>query len=307
MNRALQAANNGTVSFHCHFDSTYCKDGEEFLTAEQVASEGLGACTCDDDYNSNVYIHGCYDMQATHAVVCSANYGDCPAGWYDLTNRFNNDHTVEEECGHGDSAYDNVVDGIPNSSCGKRCTCNFKYQSRTTKLQVRSTQYGLCYDSNSHDSYCTVNEETCHPGEMYFGPHSSTMTSSDQDCQCANVHVGGCMDGDTFSHCAVTSDNCKVGQTHLMPRALREANGEVDCRLCRDDFAPVQDPVAAPTAAPVVAPTAAPVVAPTAAPVASETDDNDDKPIESMTTSSAFLGSNSFVGSTLAAILFLFM
>jgi len=255
LNREIAAAKNDTVSFHCHFDSTFCLPGEDFLDASEVAAEGLGPCTCDDDFNSNVYTHGCYDMQNTHAVECSANAEQCPDGWYNLGYRFNSAHTVKEDCGHGDSAFEDQ-NGGKSTSCGKRCTCNFKYQSRDTTLQVGSTQYGLCYDSVARSSYCSVKAETCAPGETFFGPHSSTLSSGATDCSCSNVHVGGCMEGNTFSHCAVTEDNCKDGQTHLMPRALREIVTGVDCRLCREDFAPVASPVAKPIASPTTAVTA---------------------------------------------------
>lgn len=58
-----------STTFHCHFDSSYCLSNEEWLNPFQVENEGLGPCTCDDDYNSNVLIHTCIDTE----VTCTAN------------------------------------------------------------------------------------------------------------------------------------------------------------------------------------------------------------------------------------------
>jgi len=169
------------------------------------------------------------------------------------------------------------------SSCGKRCTCNFQYQSRDTQITVGSTQYGMCFDNAAGSYYCALKEDHCASSEIFYNPHSGAMSGT--DCNCDDVHLGGCMDGASFSHCAVAVDNCHSGQTHLAPRALRETVPDVDCRLCRNSWdenppvaAPRSVPVAVPVAVPVTAPVAAPVEEPVEEPVeikALETDDED--------------------------------
>lgn len=268
LNRTAIGTDNANKAFHCHFDSTFCLDGEEWLTTDEVASEGFGPCTCDDDYNSNVFSHGCYDMQNTHAVECSATVDQCPEGWYDLGSRFNSGHSVEENCGHGDSAYADDKGGGKTESCGKRCTCNFQYQSRDTTITIGSTQYGMCFDAAADSKYCALKPEHCASSEDFYEPHSGAMSGT--NCNCDDVHLGACMDGSSFSHCAVDIDNCKSGQTHLAPRALRETVPDADCRLCRnswDENPPVAAPRSVPVAAPVTAPVSAPVKSPVATPV----------------------------------------
>jgi len=250
MNQILGTANENR-EFHCHFDSTFCLDGEEWLNTDAVAREGLGPCTCDEDYNDNVFSHGCYDM-ATHTVVCSANANQCPHGSFDMGSRYNSDHSVDDGCGDGDSAYaDPDIFTGKTDSCGKQCTCNFQYQSRDTTVIIGTTQYGMCFNNAASSYYCALKEEDCDSSsEVYYNPHSDTMSGT--DCNCDDVHLGGCMDGTTFSHCAVAIDNCNAGQTYLAPLKLRETVPGVDCRLCRNTWD--EDPSTAPSSSPVAAP-----------------------------------------------------
>lgn len=224
-----QTAVEDNLKFHCQYDSTSCNDGEVWLNSFEAEDQGFGTCTCDDDYNNNVFGYACYDMKNTHAVECAANGDQCPEGWYHIGERFNSAHNVDDMCGHGDAAF-----GDDTSSCGKRCTCNFQYQSRDTALTIGSTTYGMCHDEAADTNYCAVHKDTCHGSETFYNPHSAGVSGF--DCTCENVHVGGCMDGSSFSHCGVAQDSCKQGQMFLAPRALREANGDVDCRLCHDSW-----------------------------------------------------------------------
>jgi len=225
-----QTAIDPKLAFHCHFDSSACYEDEIWLDSIETEDQGYGPCTCDDDYNNNVYSYACYDIKTTHAVECAASKDQCPEGWYQMGDRYNNNHDVDEECGHGDAAFD----GGDDTSCGKRCTCNFQYQSRDSKVTIGSTEYGMCYDASARTKYCAVHSGTCAEGEVFYNPHSSSMQA--EDCTCENVHIGGCADGSTFSHCGVSADSCQQGQTYLAPRALREANVDVDCRLCHDSW-----------------------------------------------------------------------
>jgi len=308
LNRTAIGTLNEDKAFHCHFDSTFCLEDEVWLNTEEVASEGLGPCTCDEDYNNNVFSHGCYDIQNTHAVECSANANQCPEGWYDMGSRFNSDHSVDDECGHGDPAYAEE-NGSNTDSCGKRCTCNFQYQSRDTTVTIGSTQYGMCYDNADDSYYCALKEEQCASSEVFYSPHSGAMSGT--DCNCDDVHLGGCMDGSSFSHCAVAIDNCMSGQTHLTPRALRETVPDADCRLCRNSW-DENPPVAAPRQVPVAAPVQAPVEAPVEAPVKTleaptttddgGTDDDDKKTDDGGTEDNDNSSTGSFQSSLLAGI-----
>jgi len=136
----------------------------------------------------------------------------------------------------------------------------------------------MCYDDAAKSSYCALKEEHCASSETYYSPHSGAMSGT--DCNCDDVHLGGCMDGTSFSHCAVAVDNCKAGQTHLAPRALREAVPDVDCRLCRnswDENPPVASPRAKPVTTPVTTPVASPVASPVETKTLTATDDDDKK------------------------------
>jgi len=229
-------------AFHCHFDSSYCLPNEEWLNPFEVENEGLGPCTCDDDYNSNVLIHTCFGSE----VTCSANADQCPAGSFSFGDRFNSDLSVPEDCGAGSVAFLNAE----NESCGQQCTCNYQFTIIGDILEPESTQYGVCFDFSDNSSYCAVKSESCTVDEFFFPP-SPDLAS---DCSCNNVFVGGCIDGtSTFSHCAVDIDSCANGQTFMKPTELRDAINEVDCRLCTDP--PVINPSTSPNENPSSSPT----------------------------------------------------
>jgi len=271
LNRTAVGTDNANMAFHCHFDSTFCLDGEDWLDTASVANEGFGPCTCDDDYNNNVFSHGCYDMENTHAVECSATVDQCPEGWLDLGSRFNSGHSVNDDCGHSDAAFSVENSNGGTDSCGKRCTCNFEYQSRDTVVTVGSTQYGMCYDNAADSYYCALKPDHCASSEVFYAPHSGAM--SDTDCNCDDVFLGGCMDGIVFSHCAVDVDNCGDGQIHLNPRALRESVPGMDCRLCRNSWD--EDPPTVPVSPPVKPPVTSLVSTPVSSPVSkSESEDS---------------------------------
>merc|ERR1740124_2160119 len=71
-----------------------CED-EIWLDSIETEDQGYGPCTCDDDYNSNVYSYACYDIKTTHAVECAASKDQCPEGWYQMGDRYNNNHDAD--------------------------------------------------------------------------------------------------------------------------------------------------------------------------------------------------------------------
>lgn len=106
-------------AFHCHFDSSHCRDDETWLNPDEVSKQGHGPCTCDMDFGENVFTTGCYDVSGSHSVLCATSadqvrlcknlslgkvftksicFGtiQCPPDWYVLGDRFNsNDHIAE--------------------------------------------------------------------------------------------------------------------------------------------------------------------------------------------------------------------
>lgn len=238
-------------SFHCHFTSDSCKDGEDWLTPTDVALSGF-TCTCDDDLNQNVFTTGCYDMFGSHSVMCASTPSDCPEGWYILGERYNAADNVPEDCADGVAAYD-----TDTASCGKQCLCNYAYQSRTNEIEIGTSTYGKCYNPDTNLQYCAATDSTCADGETYHGPHSDTF--SGPECNCDRAKTGACMTGDDLSYCAVAEDSCADTMTFVKAADLPAG---VDCRLCRNTWdEPTVSP--APTTAVTPPPTATPTAAPT--------------------------------------------
>jgi len=213
------------ASFHCHFTSDSCKDGEDWLSPTEVAINGF-TCTCDDDLNQNVFTTGCYNMFGDNTVQCASSPSDCPEGWYVLGERYNTDNAVLESCTDGSPAYDTGTE-----SCGKQCLCNYAYQIRDETLEVGSSPYGKCDNPDTNLQYCAATESTCADGETYHGPHSDTFTGS--ECKCDRAKTGACMIGDTLGYCAVAEDSCADTMTFVKATDLPS---DVDCRLCENTW-----------------------------------------------------------------------
>jgi len=241
-------------SFHCHFSSDSCLDGEDWLTPTDVSLQGF-SCTCDDDFNQNVFTTGCYDMFGSHDVLCAASADDCPEFWYVLGNRYGAGAIVADDCGHGSAAYTG-----DEGSCGKQCLCNFAFKTFADEVEVGDSKYGKCLNTDTNVQYCAATESTCSDGETYFGPHSDTI--SGPVCNCDRAKTGACMTGDALSYCAVAEDSCDSTMTFVKAAALP---ADVDCRLCKNTWdAPTVSP--APTEIVTPPPTNAPTVSPTPAP-----------------------------------------
>jgi len=238
-------------SFHCHFTSDSCKDGEDWLAPSEVALNGF-TCTCDDDLNQNVFTTPCYNMFGDHSVQCASSPSDCPESWYVLGERYNAHHAVLENCTDKSSAY--VTD---LESCGKQCLCNYAYQIRDNMVEVGTSPYGKCYNPDTNLQYCAATESTCADGEMYHGPISDTL--SGPECNCDRAKTGACMIGDDLSYCAVAEDSCLDTMTFVKAADLPS---DVDCRLCKNTWdAPTVSP--APTETYTPPPTATPTASPT--------------------------------------------
>jgi len=223
-------------AFHCHYDSSSCSGEEIWLDPLEVVDQGHGPCTCDANFETNVYGFGCYDMTGSHAVKCTSTADQCPEGWYHLGGRFNNQYDIAEQCTHGDSAFGGGYDAESNEMCAKRCTCHFHYQSREEVLDSRSTQHGLCYNIGTHEFYCAVSAAACDPEESFYGSLSPQLEN--YDCTCEKTETGACLNGGTFAHCAVAADSCSPSQTFMTRNELHASNLKVDCRLCAPENTP---------------------------------------------------------------------
>jgi len=223
--------------FHCHMESSHCAVDETWIRPSQVSQ--YGECGCSgDDYATNAHLTTCYDQAVTHQVVCAYDGTQCPEGWLNIGDRFNADHAVDQ-CSHETAAFTNddphtntsELSRTEESSCGKRCTCNFHYQSRDNVVTAGSSVYGACYDPVSHQARCAVSNTTCAISEIWINPHDGQLR--DKVCNCDDTYVGACMDDQSFSHCAIQADGCNDGQSFMTARELLESDGmNMDCRLC---------------------------------------------------------------------------
>jgi len=243
--------------YHCHFDGSLCAEGEVWHTPAQTADKDI-KCTCDDDYNDNVFVASCYNGSGNHEVVCAATQSECPEGWYKMGPRYNSHHAVDDECGHGTESYGAFGAVV---SCGKQCRCNFEYKSRENPVEIGTTPYGKCYNPATNLQFCAATESVCAANEEYFGPHSAAF--SGPECNCDRAHTGACVTvpspGEfTFGHCGVAEDSCNAGESYLTATALKASGLAIDCRLCDSTWAA---PTVSP--APTVAVTALPTTSPT--------------------------------------------
>jgi len=256
MNRTRHDENPppGTLQgYHCHFSSRDCVDGEEWMTPNQVEEEEL-ICTCDDNYNENVYGYACYSM-VTHIVTCVAEKSDCMEGAYTMGPRYNARHEVEDTCAIGSEAF-GAFTGVPKS-CGKQCLCNFGYKSRTDLVEAGTTDYGKCYDKETNQQYCAANMMSCADGEDYLGPY--TKAFSGPRCGCDRAHTGACIGGGEVAYCAVEADSCESSLSFVNAKELKAMGSNIDCRLCLNTWdAPTVSP--APTNEITQPPTNSPTV-----------------------------------------------
>jgi len=300
MNATLHDTNPepGTLpGYHCHFSSADCVEGEDWLTPADVVGMGL-KCTCDDDYNDNVFTAFCYNMR-THQTSCAADIASCGEEFDYHDARYNTDHNVTDDCGDGSPAFGAYIP----ASCGKQCRCNFEYRSRDATVEAGSTTYGKCYNPDTNIQYCAANVGTCSGSEEYRGPHSTAFTGP--ECGCDRAHTGACVTVTSpgefaFENCAVAADSCESGKSFLSATALKTSGLSRDCRLCVNTWdeatvspAPTDEVTPPPTASPTVSmaptvsmsPTDTPTTAdPTPAPSALSTMDPTTSPTTDPTT-----------------------
>jgi len=212
-----------STGFTCHFTKESCLEGEKWLSPKSAEKRKLPKCTCDEDFGSNVHVNSCYSM-VTHQVSCQPSDEPCPDTV--LGTRYNHNHAIPETCGHGSAA-------SSESRCGKRCTCNFKYQSRAYQVMAGTTMYGMCYNTGSHQAYCAATKSSCDSSEMYV-ESSNAMAS---ECPCTDVQVGACISNKgKFAFCAVSADSCGKKDTFLKPLELANSEHDHNCRLCEDTW-----------------------------------------------------------------------
>jgi len=215
-----------STGYHCHLTKESCLEGEKWMSPKSAEKRKLPKCTCDEDYTSNVYVNSCYSM-VTHVVNCLPSDEACPST--DLGLRNNNDHVVPDTCGHGSAAFGS----FSSPSCGKRCTCNYSYQSRTDQVMAGTTMYGMCYNTGSHQAYCAATKSSCDSAEVYV----ESTNAMARECPCTDVQVGACISRKgKFAHCAVAADSCGKKDTFLKPLELVNSDHDHTCRLCKDTW-----------------------------------------------------------------------
>jgi len=259
----------GNDDVHCHFTSDSCIANEMWLSPTDTAARGI-SCTCDDDYNNNVFATYCFNT-FTGESSCAADPGSCAMGDMKTPGRFNADLTVSDTCRDGTQASPlNTMGG-----CGLQCRCNYDMRSDDNFVRAGTTQYGKCYNAETNIQYCAATSSSCTGEEEYRGPNSSNF--SGPECNCDRTLVGACVsnEGTTFEHCAVAADSCAgMGDTFLTATQLRVSPFTNDCRLCVNTWdEPQVSP--APTATVTAPPTSTPTVS--AAPTVSRA------PVVSMT------------------------
>jgi len=252
---------------HCHFDSSECKNGEEYLNAFDIKEKGENkwhGCTCDERMYTNVYVKTCYDAVKTSSIICSTS-GNCPTNDpdYDFGNRLNKeDYVPPETCKDGAKAYGPAFDSTRQTSCGKRCQCNSAFKSGQRIIVAGDTSYGVCKNIDTEDEYCAIKKKFCTPGETFV-----EHWDSDKECTCLNTPTGACLDdATTFSHCAISADDCKDGQQFMLAGELRSPSSplNVKCRLCQNTWEDTDTPTGAPTKVSSVTPSISPTTKPCA-------------------------------------------
>jgi hypothetical protein len=146
-------------------------------------------------------------------------------------------------------------------SDGSECTCSENRNSGPT-------QFGLCYNTATQASTCSIAKNDCTDDEDWFEP-AEALYQYDTECGCHDVQTGACYDTTTHAtSCAVDSDSCDSSAVWITARDASETYG-MSCVLCGS-------PTAAPTSAPTAAPnTAAPIPGPTSKPTTAATQDVD--------------------------------
>jgi len=224
-NKTASDEDNENDGFHCHLSSENCREGEKWYTPMQAVAKGFDKCTCDDDYNNNVYIDGCYSL-GTHLVTCATDKPSCGDGDMTIGDRFNSGHIVPDTCGDGSSAFQE-----PSTSCGKQCLCNFAYTRRDEVIEVASTMYGGCYEPISDTTYCVASSSSCQKGEVYRNPFDKFLQKI---CPCSKAAVGACLNksGKKFRYCAFAADSCTSSMQFIDVKALKDSKFKKDCNLC---------------------------------------------------------------------------
>jgi len=247
------------AAHHCHFDSTYCVGDEDWIGPVDPEIKNFPKCTCDLDYDKNVYTHACYNINS-HQVHCSADFDGCPEGngRMSISYRYNSDGVVPESCGDGSDSFGGSYAGN-KQHCGKTCTCNFDYASVGEKVEKYTTKYGACTNTNSGKSYCAINDHHCEDGDDWYGPHHTSFPLRDSnnvnECSCHKVQVGACVKKNKrdFKFCAVAADSCNEWHKFLSAKELKD-NPHInkECTLCIDETStPVAPPVQSPVQSPV--------------------------------------------------------
>ena len=212
-----------TTGYHCHFTGNSCKNGEKYLSPVKAEVEGLPKCTCNKNYNNNMYVNTCYSM-TTQQVTCLSFNETCPD--IDIGTCSGSGLVLSEFCGHGSMAF-----GAFNPpSCGNRCTCNYAYQSRTEQVMADTTMYGMCYNFQTCQGQCYTMKDYCDSSSEMYVNSTHAMVPSGR-CTCTEVEVGAFISKKgKFKSYDMAADSCVTGHTFISPLELVNSDHDYSCR-----------------------------------------------------------------------------
>ena len=208
-------------SVRCALNSSYCEDdGTMWLTPNVVQTDIYygSPCTCDE-----TPVGSCYDVQNTHVATCHLHEDQCPVYSDGSTHYWiSHDYTFAD---------------------GSTCTCGYN-------RNAGDTQFGVCYDTSSHQTTCSVSDHDCTSSETWIAPQEALL-SYDIDCPCDDVETGACYSLSTHATtCAVAPDSCDSGETFIGARSARD-DYNMSCKLCTR-YSPSPSLTRAPSLAPTV-------------------------------------------------------
>lgn len=208
-------------SVRCALNSSYCEDdGTMWLTPNVVQTDIYygSPCTCDE-----TPVGSCYDVQQTHVATCHLHEDQCPVYSDGSTHYWiSHDYTFAD---------------------GSTCTCGYN-------RNAGDTQFGVCYDTSSHQTTCSVSDHDCTSSETWIAPQEALL-SYDIDCPCDDVETGACYSLSTHATtCAVAPDSCDSGETFIGARSARD-DYNMSCKLCTR-YSPSPSLTQAPSLAPTV-------------------------------------------------------
>ena len=163
-------------------------------------------CTCDE-----TPVGSCYDVQNTHVATCHLHEDQCPVYSDGSTHYWiSHDYTFAD---------------------GSTCTCGYN-------RNAGDTQFGVCYDTSSHQTTCSVSDHDCTSSETWIAPQEALL-SYDIDCPCDEVETGACYSLST--HATTARPPTRAIRRDSSSRRARD-DYNMSCKLHALQPVPVRDP-----------------------------------------------------------------